>query len=392
MPSDDPRQAGAGPKRILICGHSRLGSALTVGSHQLYWAYAKRSDCDPVHLSLPVSCAHLLRLDSSEIRRRFRAAFRAVFEPGPRNIVPFQICGPQVAFGQHDLSPMHRFVTRPRLIGEAARAIREQPTDVLIVDHPYWSGIEDVVRPRKLIYRATDIYSAFIGRRQLVDLERRYLRCSDVVIATSKPVAEHLSAGGAPRVQVIENGVDFEHWSELRDMPAAFADIPEPRAIYIGALDFRFGFDILLRCAERLPQVNFVVVGPLGRLPRKLQRPNVHLIGAVPYADAPAYAQWSQVGLLPLAANRANEGRSPMKLYEYAAAGLPVVSSPSAELCRRDLPFVTFANDVEFSTAVARSIMRRGAVRTSAQTTAARFGWNAIADRVLAHALGAQAR
>jgi glycosyltransferase involved in cell wall biosynthesis len=60
---------------------------------------------------------------------------------------------------------------------------------------------------------------------------------------------------------------------------------------------------------------------------------NVHLLGQKPYQSLPAYAKGFDVGILPFVVNELTLAANPLKLREYLAAGLPVVSSaiPEAE-------------------------------------------------------------
>jgi hypothetical protein len=54
----------------------------------------------------------------------------------------------------------------------------------------------------------------------------------------------------------------------------------------------------------------------------------VHLLGGRPYEQLPAYCRGFDVGLIPFRMNRLTRAVNPIKLREYLAAGLPVVSSP----------------------------------------------------------------
>jgi hypothetical protein len=130
---------------------------------------------------------------------------------------------------------------------------------------------------------------------------------------------------------VIGNGVSFTRFAGAQSLAAEFADLPgqrRTRAIYVGAFDARFCVDSVCAAARALPAHSFVLAGPGGeRVVTALALPNVHATGAVPYESLPGLLQACAVGLLPFSANSANAGRSPMKLFEYAAAGLAVAAS-----------------------------------------------------------------
>ena len=60
--------------------------------------------------------------------------------------------------------------------------------------------------------------------------------------------------------------------------------------------------------------------------------PNVHLLGRKPYADLPAYCKGFDVALMPFRLNELTLNANPLKVREYLAAGLPVVSTPIPEV------------------------------------------------------------
>jgi teichuronic acid biosynthesis glycosyltransferase TuaH len=87
---------------------------------------------------------------------------------------------------------------------------------------------------------------------------------------------------------------------------------------------------------------------------------------------------------MPLTAVPANEGRSPMKIFEFGAAGLPVVASTSAELRRRALPFVHLAASPAEFTALCRQVsgQERGTSSDVARQSAAEHAWSGKAQRL----------
>ena len=55
--------------------------------------------------------------------------------------------------------------------------------------------------------------------------------------------------------------------------------------------------------------------------------PNVHFLGVRPVTEIPSIVASWDVGIIPYRVNDETRSASPLKLYEYLAAGLPVVSS-----------------------------------------------------------------
>jgi glycosyltransferase involved in cell wall biosynthesis len=168
--------------------------------------------------------------------------------------------------------------------------------------------------------------------------------------------------------------------------PAEYSRLKPRRAVYAGAIDNRFGVALLLALARARPDVEFVLIGS-GTAVAEIaasRLENVHLLGIRPYADLPAYLQHANVGLLPLNAHPANAGRSPMKFYEYAAAGLPIAASLTPEFARRQEPFVRFFDPQDPVTAL-DEILAQGPIPEPALI--ALHDWSLIAQAILNHAV-----
>ena len=83
--------------------------------------------------------------------------------------------------------------------------------------------------------------------------------------------------------------------------------------------------DLVDAAAAALPEFTFVLIGAVnGALPRSA---NVHSVGAVPYDELPAHLQFGDVGIVPYRRGTFNDASCPLKVYEYLAAGLPVVAT-----------------------------------------------------------------
>ncbi|MGZ8698055.1 MAG: glycosyltransferase, partial [Gaiellaceae bacterium] len=100
-----------------------------------------------------------------------------------------------------------------------------------------------------------------------------------------------------------------------------------------------------------------LLVGPerpdsRGELARLCALPNVRWVGPKPYQELPRYVAAFDVGLIPYVQNRYTQSCFPLKVYEYLAAGKPVVASGLPELAEME-PDVVLAGDVaEFVAAV----------------------------------------
>lgn len=328
--------------RILFLSHSHPFGPFRVGSHHYARVLSERG-ADVVHLSTPISLVHRLtgRVGRSELATVPRGPRRdadGVLHLIPRTVLPVPVGN----------------LTVGRMLEREGIATG---FDAVLIDQPLlW---DDSVRSLSgtVIYRPTDLYPAGIKHR----LQQQIVGAVDGVIATSDEVLRGLGALRVPSL-VLSNGVDVARFT-----PPATAETPRAdRCVYVGALDDRFDWERVVTWARARPDVRFLIGGPDARPPHPVP-PNVDILGPVPYAEVPALLHTARVGLLPLSSNPLNAGRSPMKLYEYLAAGLAVVTRETPGIRERsDLGIGAYTDDGDADAALERALQHPSPNRAGA--------------------------
>lgn len=166
---------------------------------------------------------------------------------------------------------------------------------------------------------------------RLARLEELALADAAEVVVCSPALAR--SRGSAREVTLIPNAVDVEHFR--RPAPRPFDLPPAPVAVYVGSLhNSRIDVDLVAELARAEPTLAVVLVGPdsFSHASRALLDglANVHLLGARPYDDVPAYLQHADVLVVPHRVDAFTESLDPIKAYEALAVARPVVATPVA--------------------------------------------------------------
>jgi teichuronic acid biosynthesis glycosyltransferase TuaH len=371
--------------KAAFLSHTAMGGDFVVGSHHLAASLAARGH-EVLHVSAPVTPAHLLRLRDAFVRRRLARWWRGGSElRGVRDIVPFSLLPWPLARRGRSLLEFHAATMLASRSSRVA-SLRLNETDCLIVDEPRLAGLA-APGPRMLAYRATDLYAQMSGDSSILAVERDLCRRADVLIGTSEGVAAHLRSLSGRPVHVIGNGVEYDHFAAPHDTALPLPAERESRAIYVGAFDHRFSAPAVRAAALTMPRKHFLLAGPGGeRVAAALGLPNIHALGAIDYRNLPALLGSCAVGLLPFSESAANAGRSPMKLYEYAAAGLCVAATSSLRAGSSPIPTLCCSRtDAEFPAAVAQAFERAGdgPLVERARALARAEDWSAKASELL---------
>ena len=353
-------------------------SALQVGSHHIARSFLG-SGWAVGMVSAPLTPLHHLRRSAPDVADRFAARQAGPGIDGVHNIVPYTalpLIGP--GFRSRWMLRSWPRQTVPSLARTLRRAGLFAP-DLLLADSPMHSGLADIIEPRCLVFRIPDYTPGFRGvSTAWTALEEDMVRRADLVVCAARELESYASRLGARSTILVENGVDVAHISTPAQPPPEYGSIPSPRAIYVGALREWFDYALVNDLCACLPHVQFVIIGP-ERKASFAQAPNLHILGQRSRDVVPAYLQHADLGLIPF--DRANhrtlvDGVNPLKLYEYCAAGLPVVSVRWPMLERIDSPALLAEGSGEFAEAVREALARREELAAQGRAFADSSSWD----------------
>jgi GT2 family glycosyltransferase/glycosyltransferase involved in cell wall biosynthesis len=247
-----------------------------------------------------------------------------------------------------------------RSVSRSARRLGfERP--ILWAYVPQALSLIDVLDPRLIVYHCVDDIAAHerIDEASFRDAELAFIDCADLVIASSEPLRARLSDRGA-NVRLMTNVADTELFSSaLHDGPVdpAVEHLPRPRIVFVGAVSSgKVDLELVRDLARSRRGWSIVLVGPVGLgdprtdISELRAEPNVHVLGPRPHEALPALLRGVEAAIIPYRINRLTSSVFPMKVYEYLAAGLPVVATP--------LPALADVNGVDFGSDALQTVRR----------------------------------
>ncbi|MEM6763336.1 MAG: glycosyltransferase [Bacteroidota bacterium] len=194
-------------------------------------------------------------------------------------------------------------------------------------------------------------------------LEKELIPLMDAVITTSEPLKRRKLSLSVP-TYVVKNGVDYHLFSKAyhRRCERLKANIGPKTVGYVGSMDFRMDVNLLQYLVESRPDVYFLFVGPITDQGLRLSLSvydNVIFAGPQQPDRLPYWLAKMDVGIIPFVNNGFTQNIYPMKINEYLAAGLAVVSTDFGDL--KDFEeVITITDDAAtFLTAVGEGLENR---------------------------------
>ena len=231
------------------------------------------------------------------------------------------------------------------------RAIRK-----LHFKHPLlWSysfnsaGVMRRLKARLSIYDCIDNDRALARndahRRLVRDHDEDTCRSANLVFACSEALAEERKSYNQNLHEVYcATDIDFfgQALNPILPVPEDLQALPGPIIGYVGGIEtLKIDVDLVRYIAMAKPGWSVVLVGFVWfgfEMDQWSDLPNVHILGAKPYEQLPAYMRHMDVCIAPFLLNDITRYGDSLKIYEYLSAGKTVVSTPIPSALRMSPP------------------------------------------------------
>jgi O-antigen biosynthesis protein len=222
--------------------------------------------------------------------------------------------------------------------------------DAAIFCSPFFNSLLEPLRSKgvPIVYDCLDDFSAFhstVSILERLNAEKYLTDRSSVVIAASKILYERLRKINS-NCYYVPNAADFEIFNKATrnyQRPVEIENLRYPIIGYIGAVFRWVDIELLCKLSEAHPEYSILLIGPVHfGLDDLKKRKNIRILGSKKFDLLPRYLSFMDVCLIPFTINKLTVASNPIKLYEYLAAGKPVVSTalPDVQINASDIVYI----------------------------------------------------
>ncbi len=234
-------------------------------------------------------------------------------------------------------------LNRKMLVRQIRRSMRRLGFEnaVNMIFNPAAGLIAGHLGESELIYYCVDEYTAFTGVAPgLKEIEEDLFRRADVVIVSAEKLLESKAQFNS-RTHLIRHGTDWNHFRKAvdskLDLPSDVAELPRPIIGFHGLIADWVDIELIKKIALHFSEGSVVLVGKTTLDAEEKVKTldgvsNIHRLGRKPYSELPAYCAAFDVAINPFEINELTLAANPLKVREYLAAGLPVVSTDIPEV------------------------------------------------------------
>jgi len=282
------------------------------------------------------------------------------------------------------------------------KVAKKQKYDACLVIGPYFGLATFLAKLNcPVIYEDTDRFEYFsknkLSKHVNRSIERYCIRKATHVISVGYSLAENAKEiQGDNRISCIPNGVDYKLFSEIDSNTAKNV------MVYVGTISDWSGLDLVIKSMpaikKEVPDIKLVIIGEGEYLNNLKERSKeiggnkyIEFLGKKEYTTIPKILSECKIGLAVYPKNNLMKYAFTLKLIEYMAAGLPVITTDigdGAQIIKEsNSGFIVDYTIESFSNAVIRLVKDdkiRNSMSKNGTRYAKKFDWSNLASLEIA--------
>lgn len=205
----------------------------------------------------------------------------------------------------------------------------EMTDSILLLQNPMAIGVAKNIKYQKFVFDAIDnwLYHPQMPNKELIKENYEYVdKNADLIMTVSEALMKTFPNN--KNIHWIPNGVDVDYFAKAKK---EFRSVGKVIG-YVGKIQDRVDFGLVEECLKEFPKEKFVFLGPVysqNDVVNKLQSQysNIEFTGDIHYSKLPDAMKEFDITIIPHKVDQFTESMNPLKLYEYLAAGKPVVTT-----------------------------------------------------------------
>ncbi len=340
-------------KKILICTANYYTSKYQVGSHNYARAFEKLG-YSVAFISDPISPLHYIFARGNSLHER--SAINANSGIQVNRIwyyVPKSCITPQnKAFlsSTYIFNNWYKF-SKVNII-DILKEKGFDSVDIIWIESPLYGFLLDNIKHKKSILRLADYSKGFNNHWDIFYKNEIYIanKVDKVIYSAKNLINQYNEIKDKNKMSYIPNGIDLDLVDNSdKSIPIEFVNIPGVRVIYVGLIDNWFDIDLIYKSAIKFNKYSFIFIGDSNINLKKLKGlSNVFILGSKPHKEISKYLFNSDIGIIPFKRDDFVDSINPVKIYEYAAYGLKVVSTKWKEIEKLNKYFSICETENEF--------------------------------------------
>ena len=211
----------------------------------------------------------------------------------------------------------------------------------LFVFSENWHDYVINMQRKKLIYYTVDEQASFSGLdgQRFIEMDKKLNKAADVIFCSARTLYDKNIQTNS-NTHYMPHGVSYELFASTLDESTTVAedikDIPGPIFLFFGHISYDWvDKDLVKFLAKSKPEWSWVYVGRYSMDDDEFSGfSNIHLLGEKEFEQLPRYCKGADIATIPFVYSKLTNNCNPLKLPEYFAAGLPVVSTNIPEVKR----------------------------------------------------------
>jgi glycosyltransferase involved in cell wall biosynthesis len=232
---------------------------------------------------------------------------------------------------------LNRYLLRLQIVWAKKKLKMDLPYYFVFSEN--WFPYIQCMKRKKLIYYIVDEQASFNGidGQDFVHWDQQLNQMADVIFCSARMLYEKNKKTNT-NTHYMPHGVNYSLFSSALDPSLAIASeiqkISSPIFLFFGHISYEWvDADLVRYLAKKRPDYSWVYIGRYSMSASEFSDySNIYLLGEKEFTDLPSFCKGADCGIIPFVDSSLTHHCNPLKLPEYLAAGLPVISTNIPEV------------------------------------------------------------